>query len=188
MFYRFRPFIILTAKGLGYLPKPMLRFLYQISEPFPWLFFVFVRYVTVYNLCRRVGDNVFIGNHVELRNIECMSIGSNVSINKGTYIDAIGGIEIGDDVSIAHGCSLVSFEHGWSDSAKPIRKNPLERKPISISNDVWIGAGVRILAGARINQRCIVAAGAVVTPRSESESGVLLAGVPATVKKRLEEV
>ena len=154
-------------------------------QPFGGVFFVLLRYLLLRNICAKFGDNVYVDNHVELRFPERLMIGSNVSINRQCYIDAMGGIEIGNDVSIAHQSSLVAFEHGYSDLSLPIRKNPLVPSPIRIADDVWIGAGVRVLAGAAIENRCIVAAGSVVTPRTEAVPGHLIAGVPAKPKKPL---
>jgi acetyltransferase-like isoleucine patch superfamily enzyme len=55
-------------------------------------------------------------------------------------------------------------------------------EPITIGDDVWIGAGVTILKGARIGDGSIVAAGAVVT-RGEYPPRSVLAGNPARVVK-----
>ena len=187
MFYRFKPAILILARITGLLPKPLLRILYGFCQPFGGLLFVLIRYLLLRNLCASVGDNVFVDNHVEIRFAERLSLGSNVSIHRNCYIDAMGGISIGDDVSIAHQCSLVAFEHAWADQSLPIRKNPLEPAPIDIAGDVWIGAGVRVLAGARIARRCIVGAGSVVTRRTEYRPGHLIAGIPATPKKSLQD-
>lgn len=136
-----------------------------------------LRYFQLKLATMKCGDNIYIAQHVVLRNVQNLSVGSNVSIHEFGYIDAVGGINIGDNVSIAHGCSIVSFEHTWSDKSEPIKYNDIRQKSITISDDVWIGCGVRILAGSRIGSRVVVAAGAVV--RGELESGYLYAGVPA---------
>jgi len=166
-------------------PRFVYRWIYNLVEPFPGVVFVLIRYVAASRLCRRLGSNVYIANYVELRNVSRLVVGSNVSFQKGCYIDAIGGIDIGDDVSIAHYCSIVSFEHTWNDLSLPIRSNPLRLESITIASDVWIGAGARVLAGARIPTRCVVAAGAVVTKRLDSSDGALIAGVPAHQKHRI---
>ncbi len=185
VFYRFAPFIHVLVYLFGLLPKSILRFIYYASEPFNGIVFVLLRYCVLANLCRQFGDNVYIGCNVEIKFFENLSIGSNVSIHRGCYIDALGGIEIGNDVSIAHQTSLLAFEHSWEDLSLPIRKNPLVPLPVIISDDVWVGAGVRILAGARIESRCVVAAGSVVTAKTPRIRGQLFAGVPAKPKKSL---
>ncbi|WP_374046562.1 DapH/DapD/GlmU-related protein [Sphingopyxis sp. DBS4] len=48
---------------------------------------------------------------------------------------------------------------------------------VTIADDVWIGAGARLLSGVTIETRCIIAAGAVVT--RAVPSGSLYGGVPA---------
>lgn len=186
MYYRFRVFIRIMVRVTGIMPRPVLRFFYAVIEPFPGVLFVLFRYLIVSNICKSVGDNVYIANFVELRNTENLRIGSNVSIQKNCYLDAIGGIAIGNDVSIAHQTSFISFDHGWADLSMPIRKNPLVLQPIELADDIWVGAGVRILSGSRIAERCIVAAGSVVTRRTECARASLLAGVPAKVKGTLD--
>ena len=62
--------------------------------------------------------------------------------------------------------------------------NPLERlnkenfaAPITIGNNVWVGAGVIILAGVSIGENSIVGAGAVVTKNVMPNT--VVAGNPA---------
>jgi acetyltransferase-like isoleucine patch superfamily enzyme len=55
---------------------------------------------------------------------------------------------------------------------------------ISIGNNVWLGANVTILKGAKIGDNCVVATGAVVL-KGDYESHSLIAGNPAKVVKTL---
>lgn len=185
MFYKYRRQILWLAKVIGVLPKPMLRWLYALTTGWSGMPGILIRYVILKNLCAELGDNVYVGSHVTVHFLERLRIGSNVSIHTQSYIDANGGIEIGNDVSIAHASSLVAFDHSWDDPETPIRKNPLIPAPIKIDNDVWIGAGVRVLAGAHIRHRIVVAAGAIVTRKLRTESGTLIGGVPARTLRTL---
>ena len=62
--------------------------------------------------------------------------------------------------------------------------NPIERlnkenftAPITIGNNVWIGAGVIVLAGVTIGDNTVVGAGSVVT--KSIASNTVVAGNPA---------
>jgi maltose O-acetyltransferase len=54
--------------------------------------------------------------------------------------------------------------------------------PITIGDDVWIGAHAIILKGVALGDGCVVAAGAVVT-KGDYQPGSILAGNPAKVVK-----
>lgn len=54
--------------------------------------------------------------------------------------------------------------------------------PITIGDDVWIGAGATILKGADVGNGCIVGAGAVVTSGKYPDNSILV-GNPARVVK-----
>lgn len=142
-----------------------------------------LRYFELKKSSEFVGENVYIAKKCILKNLKYFSCGINLSIHEFSYVDAAGGIEIGDNVSIAHNCSLVSFEHTWADLETPIKYNPTKLNSIKIGNDVWLGCGVRVLAGTVIEDRVIVAAGAVV--KGTLESGYLYGGIPAKKLKKL---
>jgi acetyltransferase-like isoleucine patch superfamily enzyme len=182
-FSRFRPVLRLVEKLLGLMPRSLLKWLWTLSDLLPDLPGTALRYCLLRKLAHRCGDNVLIGRSVELRYPERLSIGSNVSIHKQCYVDAYGGLTIEDEVSIAHQTSIVSFQHTWSDESLTIRDNPVTGAAIAIGRDVWIGCGCRILAGASIGSRSVVAAGAVVT--KSVPAGMLAVGVPARVVKSI---
>lgn len=173
-----------------------ITFIYRIYICFPNLFRSFInkcfggsktgfllRYFEIKKESKTVGNNIYIAKYVVFKNLKYFSCGANLSIHEFSYIDAAGGIEIGDNVSIAHNCSLVSFEHTWADLETPIKYNPTKLNSIKIGNDVWLGCGVRVLAGTVIEDRVIVAAGAVV--KGTLESGYLYGGIPAKKLKKL---
>jgi acetyltransferase-like isoleucine patch superfamily enzyme len=144
---------------------------------------VAMRYCALRALAKACGDNVFIDENVVFKNVENLSIGSNVSIHCFSYIECLGGVHIGNDVSIAHASSILSFEHGYDDAQRPIKYNAINPAPVFIDDDCWIGCGVRLLAGASIERRVVVAAGAVVKGRLAG--GAIYGGVPA---RRLKDI
>lgn len=105
-----------------------------------------------------------------------ITIGNHCFIGAGTEFNISELIEIGDHCQIASGCRFVDHNHGKAPGA-PIGKQPCSSSPISLGEDVWIGANAVILEGVQIGSGAIVAAGAVVT--RSVPSNAIVAGVPA---------
>lgn len=57
--------------------------------------------------------------------------------------------------------------------------------PITIGNNVWIGANVTILPGVTVGEDAVIAAGAVVT--SDVAAGTVVGGVPAKFLKSIDD-
>lgn len=184
LYVRLAWFIELVVSLYSIFPVFMRRGLYSFFCSSHWFLAKIIRYLSFRTLCKRCGSIVNIGAGVVVKNWDKLEIGNRVNIHEYCFIDAIGEITIEDDVSIAHHTSLLSFEHGWSEIDKPIKYNALTLKPVTIKSDVWVGCGVRILAGTTIGTRTIIAAGAVL-PSGEYSSGVY-GGVPARVLKVLD--
>lgn len=147
---------------------------------------MFIRFICLKNCAKSCGNNVAIFSNVYLFGIHNLEIGDNVSIHPLCYIDASGGISIGNDVSIAHNSTILSEEHRYSDIEMNIKDQGCEFRRTTIENNVWIGAGSRILGGCYIESGSIVAAGAVVKNRVKANS--IVGGVPARViKQRCKE-
>lgn len=166
---------------LSILPNRMLMALFSIVDPFGGYTFSLIRVSLLKAAAVNVGDSVYIGKRVTIKGVGKLFVGDNVSIHQDCYLDCSGGLQILSDVSIAHDCSIITFEHNWADASLPIRRNPLTYMETVVGPDVWMGCGARVLAGARVGPRVVVAAGAVV-PRSVAPlRGVLVGGVPARV-------
>jgi acetyltransferase-like isoleucine patch superfamily enzyme len=104
-------------------------------------------------------------------------LGTRCSVNPYSVLYGHGGLSIGDNVRIAAHCVIIPANHGTALDSGLIADQPLSKRGIHIGNDVWLGAGVRVLDGAVIGDGCVVAAGAVV--RGELESCGIYGGVPA---------
>lgn len=109
-----------------------------------------------------------------------ISMGRNVFINQGCHFSDLGGIAIGDDVMIGPKVNLISAGHPV---AAAERRTGIVAKPITIGNNVWIGAAATVLPGVTIGDNAVVAAGAVVS-RSVA-ANTLVAGVPARLLRHL---
>ena len=108
-------------------------------------------------------------------------LGEDVFINYNAVMLDSGFIRIGNHVKIGPNCQFYTPNHP-KDFME--RRKPQETAyPITIGDDCWIGGGVVICPGVTIGNRCIVAAGSVVTKDIPDDS--MAAGVPTEVKHKL---
>ena len=134
------------------------------------------------------GGEINVGKNSELLNGVLImtyggkiSIGESCSINPYTILYGHGGLSIGNNVLIAGHCLIIPANHIISDTSLTINKQGLTKKGIVIEDDVWIGAGCRILDGVHIGKGSVIAAGAVVNKNIPSYS--VVGGVPAKIIK-----
>lgn len=93
-------------------------------------------------------------------------------------------ISLGDNVHITKNVEFLTHDGGVLILRKEIPDLELT-KPITIGNDVYIGINVIILPGVNIGNRCIVAAGAVVTKDVCDNS--VVGGIPAKYIESVDE-
>ncbi len=106
-----------------------------------------------------------------------VSLGKRVSIHPYTYIS--GEVTIGDYVGIATKCSILAVTHNTADISIPFKLQGIEDQPVSIGNNVWIGAHSIILGNSKIGDGVIISAGSVVSGEIPPYSVVM--GNPARV-------
>lgn len=140
-----------------------------------------IRYILFAGLVKYCGDNVAIYQGCYFDNLQNMKVGNNVSFNQMCYIQGSGILTIGSDVGIAHGVTIETESHGFSDASTCIGNQPMTYAEVVIDNDVWIGAKVTILSGVHIGNGAIIGANAVVTKNVDQMT--IVAGVPAKVIK-----
>lgn len=174
-----KPFFVVAVLICRLLPSGFCRWLLAGFRYARGKFGIGIRYILLARLTASCGDNVSVHESVWLPWIQYLHLGNNVSIHPLCYIDAQGTISIGNDVSIAHNVSILSFEHDFSDVSVPIKDAPCLAREIVIEDNIWIGAGVRILGGVRIGSGSVIGAGAVVTKDIPAMS--IAVGVPARV-------
>ena len=101
----------------------------------------------------------------------------------GIHCTVIGPVCIGSHVNLAQGITVTALNHNFSEPDKRIDEQGVSTTPVTIEDDVWIGANAVILPGVSIGTHSVVAAGAIVTKNVPPHS--LVAGVPAKVIKQL---
>lgn len=135
-----------------------------------------------------IGENCQIDDFVKIKHVGGSGdvvIGDYVYINSCTVIYSGNGVLIGSQVLIGPNCSIVPVNHQYQDPDVPIFKQRFmpSKGGIIIEDDVWIGAGVVLLDGARVSRGCVVAANSVVNSTLEPYS--VYGGIPAKlIKKR----
>ena len=107
-------------------------------------------------------------------------MGNRISIAGYLHIWGHGGVEIDDDVLIASHVAISSVTHDTQHS--PFKDRNI-LAPVRIGKNVWIGSHAFINAGVCVEQGSVIAAGAVVL--NDVPKNVLVAGVPAEIKKKL---
>jgi acetyltransferase-like isoleucine patch superfamily enzyme len=127
----------------------------------------------------RIGKGAVILSGFKVRNPQRITIGERFYCNYNFFVQGSGGVQIGNDVIVGPNVSIFSENHQFARRDVPINRQGTRCAPVSIGDDVWIGAGATILPGVTIGNGCVVAAGSVVT-RSFEEFSVV-GGVPARV-------
>jgi acetyltransferase-like isoleucine patch superfamily enzyme len=115
------------------------------------------------------------------------SIVGEVEIGEGTWIgpycslDGTGGLTIGHHCSISSGCELISHDTvRWALSGGV---EDYEYAPTRIGDCCFLGSRVVVTKGVTVGDRCVIAAGAVVTDDLPDQS--IAGGVPA---RRIGEI
>lgn len=103
-------------------------------------------------------------------------IGACTYVNRHTMFDASLSITVGAGVMIGPFCYITDHDHG-TEPGTPVAEQALVEAPVTIGDNVWLGAGVTVLKGVTIGRDAIVGAGAVVT--KDVAPGARVAGIPA---------
>lgn len=176
------PFILLIYYPLLLLPKNFCKFLFGLTRWIPGKIGLGIRYAFVKRLAKKCGKNIAIFPTAYIHFGNNLILGSHISIWEFCFIDG-DSLEVGDNVMFAHGSSVITGTHLYN-TDKPFR-DTLIQKHVKIGNNVWIGAGARILAGVEIGDNVIIGANAVVTKSIPSNS--IAVGIPARIIKRIEK-
>ena len=129
-----------------------------------------------------VGDGVVVkppfrcdyGSHIE--------IGARTFVNYDCVMLDVAPIRIGDACQIATRVQLLTAGHPVD--PEPRREGWEFGLPITIGDNVWLGAGAIVCPGVTIGDNTVVGAGAVVA--SDLPANVVALGVPARVHRQID--
>lgn len=107
-------------------------------------------------------------------------LGYNFYANYNLIILDSAEIRIGDNVAFGPNVTLCAADHPIHPESRVGEVSfPITREPITIEDNVWVGAGTTILKGVRIGQGSVIGAHSVVT--TNIPPMVVAAGVPCKV-------
>lgn len=121
----------------------------------------------------RVGEHVRLRMPVVIYHPKQISVGEYVDIGEFVVLRGAQGLVIGSRVLIAASVVITTVGHPIT----PPRYGVNEGGPVTIEDDVWIGAGAVILPNVTIGRGAVVAAGAIVT--RSVDANTIVAGNPA---------
>lgn len=116
--------------------------------------------------------------HITVRKGAELEIGNNSYLNDGVNICSTKSIRIGHHAKIGDMTYIYDTDFHEISPDKPTKQ-----APVSIGDNVWIGANSIILPGSVIGDHCVIGAASVVTGRIPANS--LAVGSPARVIKTL---
>ncbi|MFC8197770.1 sugar O-acetyltransferase [Streptomyces sp. NPDC057298] len=123
----------------------------------------------------------FVGPEVHVRPPLHVDYGSNITIGARTFVNYnltaldVAAITIGEDCQIGPNVQLLTPTHPLE--PQPRRDKLEAARPITIGDNVWLGAGAIVLPGVSIGDNSVIGAGAVVT--KDVPAGVVAVGNPA---------
>lgn len=132
-----------------------------------------------------VGHNVRICSSAKFIGSGQLTIGANTWIGHCCLISTSSKITIGANCDLAPNVYIGNGTHRITPDCDRIA-NIETSEDIVIGNGCWICVNSTILPGVTIGDKCVIAAGAVVT-RSYPDELIMLSGIPAHIVKTLKQ-
>jgi len=134
----------------------------------------------------QIGNGVFLGRGTIL---SCkdgdITLGDHVNIGFYSEIFSGSSVTVGPHGLFAAYTYLVGGGHEFARADVPVLEQERPSRGITLGEDVWLGAGAKVMDGVTIGDHVVVGAGAVVT--EDLPAGVVALGVPARVVRSREQ-
>jgi acetyltransferase-like isoleucine patch superfamily enzyme len=128
-----------------------------------------------------IGERVLIARACLIQSkVGSIEIGDECSIGGQSTLSASGGIRLGKYVNVAGQCYIGGGRYHTDRTGVPMMKQGIySRGPVVVADDVWVGAGARLLDGVHVGEGAIIGAGAIVA--KDIPAYAIAAGVPAKI-------
>jgi acetyltransferase-like isoleucine patch superfamily enzyme len=135
----------------------------------------------------QLGPFCWIGSDNKLRAHEgSLRLGPKVVMGRDNVVNTYLDIEIGQNALMGDWIYICDFDHIYEHLHLPIKKQGLEKTPVRIGEDVWVGEKASILRGSDIGAGSVIASQALVKGHIPPFS--IAVGSPARViRSRLPE-
>ncbi len=110
----------------------------------------------------KVGKNVLIKPHVNIKYPWLLQLGNNIWIGEEVWIDNLAEVKIADNVCLSQGALLLCGNHDYTKTTFDLMV-----KPIILEEGVWIGAKSIVCGGVVCSNHSIVSVASVLTSPTE---------------------
>lgn len=146
---------------------------------------VFLKIVFLRAMGAKVGRRVTIYPGVWIATGRNLVLADDVDLALEVLITSDGGVSIGARTLIGYRAQILSSNHVIPGDRGQIFSSGHEKLPVTIGQDVWIGANAIVVAGVNIGDGAVIGAGSIVTKDVAAFS--IVAGNPARfIRSRIE--
>jgi putative colanic acid biosynthesis acetyltransferase WcaF len=120
----------------------------------------------------RVGRGLYIRPGVSIHDPRRLTVGDHVWIGDDCVIHNMADVEIQSHAALAHQVFIAAAGHDISSPSMAYA-----HKPVVIEGQTWLASRSVVLAGVRVREGCVIAAGTVVS--RDTPPWTVMAGNPA---------
>lgn len=134
-----------------------------------------------------ISDNVKIAKRCSIygSSENLLEIGENTYVGMNCILNGFAAkLKVGENVSIAQNVNIM-VDSGPNASPAMQRVFPIEKGPVQIGNNCWVGTGAIIMPNVSLGEFCIVAANSYVNKSFPAFS--IIGGIPARLIRTFTE-
>lgn len=130
---------------------------------------------------KKCGNNFTCCSGVKIHSAKKIIVGNNVRIGENSYINGLGGLKIGNNVYMGPQIFMWTNNHNYNTPTSLPFDGTSTNCPITIDDNVWIGARASIIPGVTIGEGAVIAMCSVVT--KDVPPCAVVGGNPAKILK-----